>query len=285
MVLAQVARGDRQGTRWWLWLFLGAVIGVASLVRQDGLFLVPFLVVPAAILSSRHTPRRCLAQIAVSVVAVAVVLAPWVIRNVAEFGEPTLSTLSSSTSLAGANCDQTYYGADLGSWNFACIHEEETTRLDEEAYSRSIRSQAIDYVESHLDRVPIVAAARALRVWGLWDPTDLTQREAVETRNRGWQYVAYGCAFVTLVTGLIGIGILARKKRPVVLLISMLAMVTTLAMLTNGNTRFRSIAEPALLVGVGTLAVVLWDRWRGGRGGLPETAQPEHQARGQTTTV
>jgi hypothetical protein len=114
---------------------------------------------------------------------------------------------------------------------------------------------------------------------------DLTQREAVETRNRDWQYVAYGCAFVTLVAGLVGIGILARKKRPVALLISMLAMVTTLAMLTNGNTRFRSIAEPALLVGVGTLAVVLWDRWRGGRGGLPETAQPEHQARGQTTTV
>jgi hypothetical protein len=291
MVLAQMARGDvagpqdqRRDAPWWLWLVLGAVIGVAALVRQDGIFLVPFLVVPAAILSSRHSARRCLARIAASVVAVMVVLAPWAIRNVSEFGEPTLSTLSSSTELAGSNCDQTFYGADLGIWNFSCIHEERARR-GEEAYARSIRSQAIDYVESHLDRVPIVAAARVLRVWQLWDPVDQTRREALETRNRKWQYLATGCALAALVAGLVGIVILARNKRPVALLISMLAMVTTLAMLANGNTRFRSIAEPALLVGVGSLVITLWDRWRANRGSLVETARPEPQMDEETTSA
>src|SRR5262249_47960383 len=152
-------------------------------------------------------------------------------------------------------------GVDLGSWNFACIHEERSG-LGEEAYTRSIRSQAIHYIEDHLDRVPIVVAARALRVWGLWNPVDQTRWEALESRNRDWQSFAPGIGLVTLVAGVAGFVLLARQKRPVALLISVLAMVTILAMATNGNTRFRSIAEPALLIGTASVATALWDRRR-----------------------
>jgi hypothetical protein len=44
-------------------------------------------------------------------------------------------------------------------------------------------------------------------------------------------------------------------------------MVATTALLSHGNPRFRTVAEPELLVGCAVFALALWRRWRAGATG------------------
>jgi hypothetical protein len=96
------------------------------------------------------------------------------------------------------------------------------------------------------------------RVWGVWNPADLTRREAVESRNRHWQWLAWVASLGTLVVGAIGFAVLARQRRRIAVLVGPVAMATFLALATYGNTRFRTLAEPALLIGVAAALLELY---------------------------
>ena len=71
----------------------------ATLVRSEGLLLVPLLALP---LAWRGGPGR-LARVAATVAAFAVLLAPWVARNWAVFDRPVLSN-NLGYLLASTNC-------------------------------------------------------------------------------------------------------------------------------------------------------------------------------------
>ena len=47
-----------------------------------------------------------------------VVLAPWVVRNLVTFTDTTYISTGAGLALSGANCNQTYYGSNLGSWSY-----------------------------------------------------------------------------------------------------------------------------------------------------------------------
>lgn len=231
------------------WLALGAVIGLASLARGDALLLVPFVMLPAAFLS-RDALRHLLPRLALGIVALAVVLAPWVIRNSDAVGQATISTISANGVIAAANCKAVYSGPAIGSWSRPCMHESTIgARLTEADFATKLRRQGIDYALDHADRWPVVGAARVGRVWGVWNPSDLTRREAVESRNHRWQWLAWPVSLATLVVGLIGFTVLARQRRPIAVLVGPVAMATFLALAIYGNSRFRTLAEPALLIG------------------------------------
>ena len=99
----------------------------------------------------------------------------------------------------------------------------------------------------------MVGAARVGRLWGVWDPRDQVDREQLETRSRRWQYLVAGTGIVTLVLGIAGLVRLGRAGRPIEGLVGLVAMVVVVALATYGNTRFRTTAEPALLIGVAAL--------------------------------
>ena len=97
--------------------------------------------------------------------------------------------------------------------------------------------------------LPVVGAARAARLWGLWDPVDQVGRESLERatglavrRHRYGTGDAHG--------GIAVFVILRRANRAIGGLVGLVLMVTTVALTTLGNTRFRTTAEPALLIGV-----------------------------------
>ena len=253
LALLFAARARERPTPW-SWILLGATIGLASLARGDALFLVPVVMIPAAILT-RDSWRQVLPRIALGLLALAVVLAPWVVRNAVKVGDPSLSTISASAVLAVANCDATYYGRQLGSWSSPCMQPKLGFRMSEAAYAEKMRQKGIDFALAHVSRWPVVGAARVARVWGFWDPSDLTKREALETRNQTWQWLAWPASLATFGFGLAGFWILRRRGRPIAVLIAPVVMVTAVALLTYGNTRFRAAAEPTLLIGVAVVLV------------------------------
>jgi 4-amino-4-deoxy-L-arabinose transferase-like glycosyltransferase len=255
LLALHAADAERQ---WW-WLAPGAVAGLAALTRAEGLLLIPFVVIPIA------WRARVVAATAVALLAAVVVVAPWVARNAVRVDEPSIATVSSSTAIAGANCDSTYAGSALGSWSFACIRDDLRQSSTESDWTATVRRDGLNYAADHATRWPVVGGARVARLWSLWDPADQIDREVLETRQRSWQALVLVTGFGTLILGSAGLVMLARRGRPVAGLVGLLAMVTTVALLTYGNTRFRTTAEPALLIGT---AAVVGRALRRGRGVL-----------------
>ena len=137
--------------------------------------------------------------------------------------------------------------------------------MSEARYSDLLRRMGIEYALGHVDRWPLVGMARVGRVWGIWDPRDLTQREAFETRNLSWQRMAWPISLATLLLGCVGFGVLARRGRPIALLVAPVVMTTVLALATYGNSRFRTAAEPALLIGAAAALLAGYERLASGR--------------------
>jgi 4-amino-4-deoxy-L-arabinose transferase-like glycosyltransferase len=236
--------------RIWPWIAAGACAGLAALTRAEGVLLVPFVVLPVAWRAWRHSAPRVLLATAVAGATLVLVVAPWIVRNAQRVDEPTIANVSSTTAIAGANCRQTYGGDALGSWDFVCIRNERRAVLTEAQWTSEIRREGLRYARAHASRWPVVAAARVARLWGLWDPRDQVAREQLETRSRNWQYLVAATGVVTLVLGIVGLVRLGRAGRPVEGLVGLVAIVVVVALATYGNTRFRTTAEPALLIGV-----------------------------------
>lgn len=113
---------------------LGAILGLATLVRAEAALLFVLVVAPLCVWVPRLSgwrPRG--AHLAVAGATTAVVLTPWVVPNLVRFENPaTLSTQMGPTLEVG-NCDQVYYGHDrsgieelaalnglIGGWTTEC---------------------------------------------------------------------------------------------------------------------------------------------------------------------
>lgn len=257
-VLADRARVERS---WGWWLALGGACGAAALTRQEALLIGLVIVVPAAVLVAERSWAWRIGRVAIAALAVLVVIGPWVLRNQREVGEATISTASPATSLAGSNCDATYSGSSIGSWAFECTGSELRSTMSEAAWTAQVRADAIRYARDHAGRLVLVAPAREARVWGLWDPRDLTRRDADETRSARFQYLVWATGIVTFAGGLAGFVVLARQGRRIAPLVGVVALVAVTAVLSHGNPRFRTVAEPALLIGLAAALVWLVDGW------------------------
>src|SRR4029079_5256186 len=89
-------------------LLLGALIGLATLARGELLLLLALLAIDR---------RRAW----VALLACVVVLVPWTVRNAATFDRPVLISSNTGGLLAGANCFDTYYGPEIGTWVYRCL--------------------------------------------------------------------------------------------------------------------------------------------------------------------
>lgn len=254
-VLVAYAAMDRPAV--WRWALLGALLGAAALTRLDGVLLTLLLACCcAARLPACPTGRRVLLA-GTTVAVAAVVVTPWVVRNDRRLGEPTLATISSAATVAGANCRTTYSGSMLGYWDFGCIQSRRQEALGEVAWSRQVQKAGISYARDHIGRLPLVAAVRELRVWGLYDPFHQARLESHESRRYGWQLLAW---WVWLLVGTLGVGgfvVLVHARQRVVPMFAVVASVALTAVLTHGNQRFRAVAEPVLLVSAAAAVVRL----------------------------
>ena len=176
------------------------------------------------------------AQLTLGLGALALVLAPWVVGDAIKMHEPTISTLSSAAP-AGANCDVTYSGPEIGWWDYKCTHPELLNKLSEAQYARRITRYGLSYGVGHMNRLPVVLAARFGRTWGLWDPVNAAKLERVQSRNYNWQLFTVAGLAGDARRRARGWRILARRHRPIAMLIAPAVMTTVITLAGYGNTR------------------------------------------------
>ena len=224
---------------------LGLVVGLAALTRSDGVLLLPLLALP---LAWRLGPDRW-RLIAACIAATVVAMAPWLGRNWVEFDRfPLLSTNSGFTART-ANCAATYYSGQIGFVNHRCALRSACDDLaDELARSECFGRRAREYAGDHLSRVPLVALARVGRLWDVYGTGANLDYGANWARPRWVATIGLVFYFALLPFALAGILALRRRQVPLLPLLAPLALVTVVAALTFGVSRYRLAAEPALVV-------------------------------------
>jgi 4-amino-4-deoxy-L-arabinose transferase-like glycosyltransferase len=246
---------------------LGAVLALAALTRSEALILLPLLALP--VLLVRAGEGRAMRAVA-CLAAAAVVLSPWLVRNWAEFGRPVLISTNDGTLLAGANCDLTYQGKDLGSWNIECISERSFG--NEAKQSAHWRKEGLDYIADHAGELPKVIVVRVLRTWDLYQP----RRQVLFAEGR-WiraDQVGKVVYFLLLPFAFAGGWLLRRRgqRAELLILLAPVAMVFVQSVIGYGIPRFRHAAEIVIVVLAAVAVSRLVERRRERRAGEPGQA-------------
>jgi 4-amino-4-deoxy-L-arabinose transferase-like glycosyltransferase len=228
-----------------------AMLGVAcageALVRAELVLFVPCLLVPAVLAVTRLPLRRRFSLLAIGLLATAVVLAPWVGRNLAAFEDATYISTGEGIALLGANCPLTYGGPNLGSWSLGCVTSASSTG-DESVQSSRDQQAAVRYAEHHTSRLPAVVAARIGRLWDLYEPIQMANGDVNEGRPVPASLAGLWVYYALLPVGIAGIAILRRRRIRQWYLLVPAGVVTLVAALVFGQVRFRAPFEVCLVV-------------------------------------
>jgi 4-amino-4-deoxy-L-arabinose transferase-like glycosyltransferase len=244
---------------WLRALLLGVVLGALALTRSEMLLFVGVLLVPLVLLT-RGSWRQRVAWIAVGGGAAALVIAPWVGYNLERFDERVLISSQGGRTLAASNCDRTYYGPLLGYkdlFNPGCtrkpeIHVDENQPfVDTAKYDSKLRHLATKYVRSHVDRLPVVLAAREGRTFGAFRPFQQFRLDLIRG-NIAFFWMQYFFYLAMLPAAVAGVVVLWRRRAPLWPMLALVAMVVITVAGTFGSTRYRVPAD----IGIAMLAAV-----------------------------
>jgi hypothetical protein len=197
--------------------------------------------------------RRRIVNFAVAAAVAVAVVAPWLAYNATRFDEPVLMTSAFGLTLVDANCNGTYDGARLGSWSVLCSlpqpRNKDAAQIDSE-----LRRRAQHYITGHLDRLPIVLAAREGRTWGIFRPLQQTHFDR-EIGSALWvERLRLFSYWMLAPMALIGAGIFRRRRITLVPVGAFFVLVAVTAALAFGDTRYRAPAEVAIVLLAATAA-------------------------------
>ncbi len=226
---------------------LGAMCGVLAMIRSEQILTLPFLVFPVVIAAKAVPARQKAGWLMLAVVATVIVVAPWTIFNLGRFQRPVLLSNGFGAAAATGNCNQTYYGPDIGYGTLQCLPIY--AKGDQSQQDTEDTHTALTYAEHHLSRLPIVIVAHEGRTFGFWNPWQQTSIDAqwmgtwVGVTRLGM--VSYWALLVPTVIG----GVVLRRRR--VALYPLLAFVAIAAIAvipTIGDVRYRAAAEIPLVM-------------------------------------
>jgi 4-amino-4-deoxy-L-arabinose transferase-like glycosyltransferase len=248
---------------------LGAVCGLATLARAEVVLLAPLLAGWLLISKRLDTWRSRLTSAAAVMVASALVIGPWFGFNLARFQDTTFVSTNDGIALLGSNCHAAYYGNLIGDTSIApgqCLPVSPPPG-DDSAVARVYRDKAFTYMGAHLQRLPVVLAARVGRDWSLFRPQDALS----ETEGRPWWVTEWGLAvyYPLLVLAIGGAVVLWRRRAPVWPLLVPPIIVILSTAVSYGRVRFRVEAEPVLVVLASVALAAIFTGHRRRRRGRP----------------
>ena len=251
-----------QRPSWQRLVLVGAGCALGALARSELILLIPLLVVPLAFLTRDRPWRDRLRWLGASVLAAALLVAPWTIYNTTRFVHPILLSAQIDPLLASANCHSTYYGELQGYFDIQCAADiakmHGLTLADDESQENVVyRREALAYVRAHLSRLPTVEGVRLLRIVGLYRTKLYVYADAyIEGRNPVW--ISWAALYSFWVLALLAIaGGIARRRAtrrhgrtspPIYPLIAPIVVVLLTVLVTYASTRFRTSAEPSIAV-------------------------------------
>jgi 4-amino-4-deoxy-L-arabinose transferase-like glycosyltransferase len=245
LILLGVVRLVRSPT-WANAALLGVACGAEALVRAEFILFVPTLLVPAALAARQVTVRRRFGLAALGVLAVLVVLAPWVGRNLATFKDPTYISTGDGLALLGANCPEAYSGQGLGTWHLGCVASPNAK--DESVKSSLDQHAAIQFAQHHAGRLPVVVLARIGRLWDFYEPAQMINIDVNEGRPAPAARAGLVVYYALLPLALAGMVILRRRGLRQWFLLVPAGVLTVVSALFYGSVRFRAPFEVCLVV-------------------------------------
>jgi 4-amino-4-deoxy-L-arabinose transferase-like glycosyltransferase len=249
-------------------VILGVACGAATMTRTELALLFPLLVVPLALMVRDEGWRRRAELGVSSCVAGAVLIVPWVTFNMVRFDEPTYLSTGTGSALSAASCDATYYGSKIGYWDTCFQGPWPPATADESVRDTAPRDAAREYIEDHLDRLPVVALARVGRIWGVFKPGQTTTFDwTQEARGRVASWAALFVYYVLVPFAVIGLVAMRRRRTPIWPVLALFVIATFAAATTFGVTRYRAPAEIGLVLAaaIGVAASIDWVRGRSSR--------------------
>lgn len=245
---------------WGMAALLGLCCGAAMLVRAELALLVPFVLLPAALVAKASWRRR-LGLLGIAVLVSVLVVGPWVGRNLAAFGDTTLLSTGEGPVLAGANCAATYAGRQLGSWNQTCSMPVATSP-DQSIDSARQSAAGQRYLRHHLGRLPVVVLARVGRLWDVYEPFQMVHYDVGEGRPVPASFAGLYAYYLLMAAGVVGVVSLRRRRLRVWPLLAVAGLVTVVAATGYGLVRFRAEFEVALVVLAAAGVDAVWRRLR-----------------------
>jgi 4-amino-4-deoxy-L-arabinose transferase-like glycosyltransferase len=236
---------------------VGLACGLGALARSELILLVPFVVVPLVWSTRDRSRRKRVGWLATSVAAALVVMAPWTIYNSTRFVHPILLSAQFDPLLASANCDSTYYGDLQGYFDINCAQAIKDkfgiTLSDDESQENIVyHREAVAYIRGNLSRLPVVEGVRLLRVVGLYKTSLYVNVDTlVEGRSPVWiSWAALYSFWILALLSIAGAVLLRRRAHapPLYPLLAPIVVVVVTVVVTYASTRFRTTAEPALVV-------------------------------------
>ncbi|HZR14680.1 MAG TPA: glycosyltransferase family 39 protein [Acidimicrobiia bacterium] len=224
----------------------GVALGLAVLTRAELALLLVLAVVPV-VWMCRGTVKRRLVLGSAAVVALLVVLAPWVAFNLARFEKPVYVSSNDGLTLVGANCPATYSGPTLGAWDLACANPQPDV-ADQSVADGIYRRRAYHYVRTHFDRLPVVVAARFGRAWSLFRPFQTARFAQEEGRPLRASELGVLAFYPLVAVAVVGAWVLHRRRVTLVPLLATVVAVTIVAVGFYGSIRDREPAEVAFVV-------------------------------------
>jgi hypothetical protein len=238
---------------------VGLGCGAAMPVRAELLLYVPLLLIPAAAACKGVPGGRRFALGLVAVLVACLVVGPWVGRNLASFRDTTFLSTGEGPVVLGANCRQTYSGAGLGSWNLGCSLD--VRQVSEQSVESTLQFEAGKrYADRHLARLPVVALARAGRLWDLYEPVRMVHVDVNEGRPVPASFAGLVMYYALLPLALGGAFALRRRRVAQWPLWMPAIAVTLVAVGGYGQVRFRAEFEVSLVI---LAAVGVGAAWNG----------------------
>jgi 4-amino-4-deoxy-L-arabinose transferase-like glycosyltransferase len=238
---------------------VSVALTAAMMVRPESALMFVVLVLPLVLTRRRLAVRERLVQLTIAAVIPAVCLAPWIAYNLSRFEEPVLLSSGLGQTLLAGNCDSTYSGEKLGFWDFSCLGDPVEIvgdRGDLSAMDAVYRERALEHISENREQLPKVVTARVMRLWGVFRPEQSVGLDGmVEGRAGGvpgdslriareamWAY------FVLLPLSVLGAVLLRRRRVQILPLFAQALIVTVVAAMTFGLTRYRAGVEVSIVV-------------------------------------
>ncbi|MBZ6383421.1 ArnT family glycosyltransferase [Sphingomonas sanguinis] len=256
--IALILKG--RGGKGLIWALVGAlVLGAAMLMRPQTMLLPPFLV--GALWVSRGVDwRRALLLMLLIAAGMAVVVAPWTMRNRAVLGAPVLVSTNGGVALqAGANdlADGGYFQVEKSPlWAQVGIPFADRVQRQVEI-DRRLKVMATDWIAAHPVRWGLLGVRKVALLW-LKDGDGCWSLDASHPERAGLWKIAQGVNqlfyMALLVLAAIGIGRAARAawagRQGAAMLVAgvMPLFCTALAFGFTGQTRYHYPAMPFVVI-------------------------------------
>ncbi len=235
----------------------GALCGLVALTRVEALGYLPIMVLPILVLARPLTPMARLGRAMAAALALLVVVGPWMIWVNQQFEEPVLISTNGGLTLAGANCETTYYTSRIGLWSLDCGLPLLDPESDASQNSARLQDEARSYIGDNLDRVPLVVLAREGRLLGVWGPEQVVGAGEGEGRPRAVSWAALIVFWVLVPVSVVGAVQLRRRGVTLVPVVATVALTVLSTAAFNGIPRHRLGIDLVMCV-VSGVAVVAW---------------------------